>query len=68
MKLILTTIFDGMDEQWLKWYCERLKKSGLPDQIRAAISLEQGQPYSFTSSINPTDLKCSATTSYRLEK
>ncbi len=67
MKIIVTTTYEGVDDEWLNWYCDELEKSGVPHQIRSGRALRKLEPYSFSSN-DPTDFRKKATTSYEVVK
>lgn len=67
MRIIVTTIYDGVDKEWLEWYCKELEQSRSIPQIQSAKALRNGQGYQFTST-DPEDTRISAMTSYRVEK
>ena len=66
MKLNIEVTFENVDVDWLKWYCEGLEESGLPDAIRASRAITGLKDYSFTSN-DPVDTKVKATTTYSVE-
>lgn len=68
MKIILTTVYEGVDEKWIEWYLSRLESSKEPYQILSARALRRGNEYYSFTSTNPDDSRVSATTTYRIEK
>lgn len=71
MKLTLKTTYEGIDQDWLDWYIQRLDKAGRQSAeehlIDAAVALSKGGSFQF-SNTDPTDPKVRATTVYILTK
>lgn len=63
MKLIIETVYDNIDQDWLDWYCDRLDIAEVPIDIS---KFKIGLGVSFSSK-DPTS-EVIATTSYGLIK
>ena len=63
MKLTLTTVYEGFDQEWWHWYLKRLETSGIPDQERIAKNFRTGKIDSI--SFTTTHEGVQATTSYK---
>ncbi len=65
MKLIVTTVYDGIDKAWVKWYADELAKHADLKKAKIAESLlDTGEAgYSSESPEPPYE---NATTTYRV--
>lgn len=65
MRLIVTTVFEGVDQEFLDKFISRQKAQGDRDLILAMDNLEKtGSGYA--NDINPDDEDMQVTTSYRV--
>lgn len=65
MKLIITTVYDNIDDDWMSWYIGRMAND--PDIVAAGVlrSLTERGQAQFVSS-NPDNPDEVATTTYRV--
>ena len=61
MKITCTTIYEGADEEFVRWYADNLKRGGVPENVWK--DLAEKHEASFTSSFEGMR----ATTTYKVE-
>lgn len=67
MKLVLTTVYDNIDEKWLSWYINYLAYAPQPEVQEVAEKLKAFGFAKF-SNADPTDPKVIGTTTYELHR
>lgn len=63
MKIIVKSVYEDVDQKFLDWYLDQIKKAGVPIDYEAA---RRGETTGFRSK-DPIS-GASATTSYRIEQ
>ena len=67
MKLIIKTVYDNIDNQWLQWYLDRLENSNvLPGSMSISKKLARDGNAEYLSK-DPTS-NTTAITTYEIEK